>query len=461
MASSAPADSEDNSYVMVNPNVGHPTSSPDYFTAICAEVDNLSADLRTISLEIHDNPELQYKEFHAHKVLTEYLARKLGWTVTPSAYGIATAFVAVFDSGRKGAVVSFNAEYDALAGIGHACGHNLIAVMSVAGALATAKVMKDEGIAGKVMLFGTPAEEGGGGKIKLLKAGAYNKVEISLIAHPGISPDAALVRTAAYSAFKVEYFGKEAHAAARPWEGINALDALITAYNAISVLRQQTEPGDIIQGMITDGGLRPNIIHAYSAGRFVVRSSSRARVEELKERVFACFEAGAMATGAELKLTPGGSYADLVPNHALGRSYRKYFNRLGGDIVEGDLDILRSSTSASTDQGEHLRSRSERVCPRLTRARIGDISYAIPSIQPSCWIRSEDDNRAQLGGPHTPDFEKAARTEEAHGLAMRVAKALAATAVDILTRPELLAEVRREFDEMKFAAKLSVGTDHE
>ncbi|KAK1086890.1 hypothetical protein LTR48_003106 [Friedmanniomyces endolithicus] len=439
MASSAPADSEDNSYVMVNPNVGHPTSSPDYFTAICAEVDNLSADLRTISLEIHDIPELQYKEFHAHKVLTEYLARKLGWTVTPSAYGIATAFVAVFDSGRKGAVVSFNAEYDALAGIGHACGHNLIAVMSVAGALATAKVMEDEGLAGKVMLFGTPAE--GGGKIKLLNAGAYTNVDISLIAHPGISPDAALVRTAAYFAFKVEYFGKEAHAAARPWEGINALDALITAYNAISVLRQQTQPGDIIQGMITNGGLRPNIIHAYSAGRFVVRSSSRARVEALKKRVFACFEAGAMATGAELKLTPGGSYADLVPNHALGRSYRKYFNCLGGDIVEGDLDILRSSTSASTDQG--------------------DISYAIPSIQPSCWIRSEDHSGRQLGGPHTSDFEKAARTEEAHGLAMRVAKALAATAVDTLTRPELLAEVRREFDEMKFAAKLSVGTDHE
>ncbi|KAK0342419.1 hypothetical protein LTR02_009812 [Friedmanniomyces endolithicus] len=441
MASSAPADSEDNSYVMVNPNVGHPTSSPDYFTAICAEVDNLSADLRTISLEIHDNPELQYKEFHAHKVLTEYLARKLGWTVTPSAYGIATAFVAVFDSGRKGAVVSFNAEYDALAGIGHACGHNLIAVMSVAGALATAKVMKDEGLAGKVMLFGTPAEEGGGGKIKLLKAGAYTNVDISLIAHPGISPDAALVRTAAYFAFKVEYFGKEAHAAVRPWEGINALDALITAYNAISVLRQQTEPGDIVQGMITDGGLRPNIIHAYSAGRFVVRSSSRARVEALKKRVFACFEAGAMATGAELKLTPGGSYADLAPNHALGRSYRKYFNCLGGDIVEGDLDILRSATSASTDQG--------------------DISYAIPSIQPSCWIRSEDRSGRQLGGPHTPDFEKAARTEEVHGLAMRVAKALAATAVDVLTRPELLAEVKREFDEMNCVDELTRRADCE
>ncbi|KAK0906006.1 hypothetical protein LTR91_016940 [Friedmanniomyces endolithicus] len=435
------ADSEVDSYMIVRPNAAHPTSSPDFFAAICAEVDNLSADLGTISLEIHDNPELQYKEFHAHKVVTEYLARQPGWTVTPSAYGIATAFVAVFDSTREGAVVSFNAEYDALAGIGHACGHNLIAVMSVAGALATAKVMKDEGIAGKVMLFGTPAEEGGGGgKIKLLKAGAYNNVDISLIAHPGISPDAALVRTAAYFAFKVEYFRKEAHAAARPWEGINALDALITAYNAISVLRQQTEPGDIIQGMITNGGLRPNIIHAYSAGRFVVRSSSRARVEVLRKRVFACFEAGATATGAELKLTPGGSYADHVPNHALGRSYQKYFNRLGAGIVEGDLDILRSSTSASTDQG--------------------DISYAIPSIQPSCWIRSEDHTGKQLGGPHTPDFEKAVRTEEAHGLAMRVAKALAATAVDVLTRPELLAEVRREFDEMKVVDELAGGAEY-
>ncbi|KAK0828870.1 hypothetical protein LTR73_004502 [Friedmanniomyces endolithicus] len=393
MAFTSPADSEDDSYVMVHPDGKHSTSSPDYFAAICAEVDNLSAGLRTVSLEIHDNPELQYKEFHAHKVLTEYLARQPGWTVTPSAYGLATAFVAVFDSDRKGAVVSFNAEY-----------------------------------------------EGGGGKIKLLNAGAYTNVDISLIAHPGISPDAALVRTAAYFAFKAEYFGKEAHAAARPWEGINALDALITAYNATSVLRQQTEPGDIIQGMITNGGLRPNIIHAYSAGRFVVRSSSRARVEALKTRVFACFEAGPTATGARLKLTPGGSYADHVPNHALGRSYEKYFNCLDGDIVEGDLDILRSATSASTDQG--------------------DISYAILSIQPSCWIRSEDDTGKQLGGPHTPDFEKAARTEEAHGLAMRVAKALAATAVDVLTRPELLAEVKREFDETKLVDELPRGADH-
>lgn len=277
--------------------------------------------------------------------------------------------------------------------------------------------------------------EGGGGKIKLFDAGAYRdqEVDISLISHPGISSDAVLVRTAAYTAFKVEYFGKEAHAAARPWDGINALDALITAYSAISVLRQQTEPGDIIQGMITNGGLRPNIIHAYSAGRFVVRSSTRARREALLKRVEACFEAGALATGAKLKLTLGGSYDDHMPNKALGGSYRHCFNRLGGDIPIGSIDMLQSATMASTDQG--------------------NISYAMPSISPNFWIRSEDERGAQLGGPHTPDFERAARTEEAQQKAMRVGKALAATALDVLTRPELLHEVKREFEEMRHADK--------
>jgi len=227
----------------------------------------------------------------------------------------------------------------------------------------------------------------------------------------------------------VEYFGKEAHAAARPWDGINALDALITAYNAISVLRQQTQPGDIIQGQITNGGLRPNIIHAYSAGRFVVRSSSRARLDALKKRVYACFEAGATATGATVKLTPGGSYDDHTPNRVLGRSYRHFLNRLGADIPQGDIDILEAATMASTDQG--------------------DISYAMPSLHPSFWIRSENGSGKQLGGPHTPDFEKAARTEESHGLAMRAGKALAATAADVLTRPGLLEEVKKEFAKMR------------
>jgi len=274
----------------------------------------------------------------------------------------------------------------------------------------------------------TVCTEGGGGKKKLLDAGAYkdNQVDISLITHPGIGPDAALVRTAAYSAFKVEYFGKEAHAAARPWDGINALDALITAYNAVSVLRQQTKTGDIIQIQITNGGLRPNIIHAYAAGRFVVRSRSRERLEALSKRVMACFEAGAQATGASIKITPGMSYSDHVPNRTLGGRFRHFFNQLGGVIPPGELDILDSVTQASTDQG--------------------NVSHAMPSISPNFWIRSEGKGGEQLGGPHTPDFEKAAASEESHKLALRAAKALAGTAVDVLTNPDLLAEVKKEFN---------------
>jgi amidohydrolase len=291
--------------------------------------------------------------------------------------------------------------------------------------LATEKILREDRLSGKVYLFGTPAEEGGGGKIRLLNAGAYKGIDVSLMSHPGIAPDSALVRTAAYTALRVEYFGREAHAAARPWDGINALDALVTAYNALSVLRQQTQSGDIIQMQITNGGLRPNIIHAYSSGQFVVRSASHARLEALKARVIACFEAAALATGAKLKLTQGGSYKDHVPNHALGHVYRSFFNRLGGDIPEGRIDEIEGVTQASTDQG--------------------DISHALPSLHTGFWIRSEDEDGKQLGGPHTPDFEKAARTGENHAVAMDVGKALAATAVQVLADPELLKEVKRDF----------------
>lgn len=436
-------------FVMVEAPEEQSSTSAGHLKEISHHVETLSSDLREISLSIHDDPELQYKEHHAHDVLTNFLSKQEGWQVTPSAYGIRTAFVAVYDTGKHGPVVSFNAEYgtglempyseiavdacfaDALKGIGHACGHNLIAITSVGAALATAQSLTQHHLCGSVILFGTPAEEGGGGKIKLLDAGAYkdHKVDVSLITHPGIDPDAALVRTAAYQAYFVEYHGKEAHAAARPWDGINALDALITAYNAISVLRQQTQAGDIIQMQIVNGGLRPNIIHAYASGRFVVRSSSKARLSALCERVKSCFEAGATATGARLELTTKMSYDDHVPNHALGRRYCHFFNHLGGSILENqDLDEIRAATQASTDQG--------------------NISHAMPSLSPEVWIRSEGEDGEQLGGPHTPDFERAARTEESHGYALRAAKALAAVAVDVVQRPELLHEVKKEFEEM-------------
>lgn len=281
-----------------------------------------------------------------------------------------------------------------------------------------------------MVLFGTPAEEGGGGKIKLLDAGAYSdlKVDINLISHPGTAPDAALVRTNAYLSFKVEYFGKEAHAAACPWEGVNALDALIIAYNGLSVLRQQTMPGDIIQGYITDGGIAPNIIHAYAAGIFVSRALTKSRLAVLKKKVEKCFEAGAEATGATLKITPIMSYDDVTPNFVLGRLCRKAFNTLGGNIEPPELDIIHGATQASSDQG--------------------NVSYAMPSISLGFAILSED-------GPHNPKFTEASRTRQAHVAALKAGKALAVTGIECLNDKAVLEEAKKEFRDMLEREKLN------
>ncbi|ETS86681.1 hypothetical protein PFICI_00509 [Pestalotiopsis fici W106-1] len=399
---------------------------PLYIDHISHHVDKLAEQLWPLNKTVHDNPELGFKEFIAHAALTKFFKRQPGWKVTPSAYGMATAWVAEWDSGKKGPVISYNVEMDSLEGIGHACGHNLIMTASVAGGLATAKMVEKHDLGGKVVVFGTPAEEGGGGKIKLLEAGAYKDydVDINLISHPGIVRESALVRTSAYHMFSVEYFGREAHAAANPWLGINALDAMVTAYTAISVLRQQCMPGDVIQGHITDGGSRPNIIHAHAAGNWVVRADTQARLEELKKKVLACFEAGATATGARLQITDGQSYADHVPNRLLGASYVRYFNALSPPSaipVDQDVDEIHGRTMASTDQG--------------------DISYAMPSLSPGFSIVPGPGGN----GPHNPEFAEAAGTKDAFWRALRVGKALAGTAVQVLTTEGLLAAIKEEW----------------
>lgn len=307
--------------------------------------------------------------------------------------------------------------------MGHACGHNLIATASVAGGLATARIMQQGGLKGKVVLFGTPAEEGGGGKIRLLEAGAYkdHEVDISLISHPGVLHDSALVHTTGYTRFKAEYFGREAHAATSPWLGINALDALVIAYSAISVLRQQTMPGDIIQGYITNGGSAPQIIPGYAAGIFVVRANAPSslhapsRLQELRRKVEACFKAGAEATGAELKITVEEAYAEHVPNRVLAESYAKYWN------------TLEPPNPGSIVQAIHIRASTDQ----------GDVSRTIPSLNASFSIPPGPGG----GGPHTPGFEEASGTKEAFQRCLRTGKALAGTAVDVLATPGLLDKV--------------------
>ncbi|KAF6832204.1 peptidase M20 (amidohydrolase) [Colletotrichum plurivorum] len=418
-------DTEDD-FVLISHSDCHP---PSYLSEIRSIVAELADDLWPVNKKIHDNPELGYEEYIAHDALTSFMRTRPGWKVTPSAYGMKTAWVAVWDSGKKGPVVSFNAEMDCLPGIGHACGHNLIASASVSGALATASLLSRHHLPGKVVLLGTPAEEGGGGKIRLLEAGAYRNIDLNLISHPGIVADTSLMRTSAFSAFRVEFFGVEAHAAANPWLGINALDALVTSYNALSVLRQQTMPGDVIQGNISDGGVRPNIIHAHAAGNFVIRSNSQPRLRELREKVEACFHAGSLATGAKLKITQQGSYMDHVPNRVLGASYTNYWNAMANDAAgppwdgripeDQDVDEIRGRTMASTDQG--------------------DVSYAMPSLSAGFAIPAGPKGQ----GPHNPEFAEAAGTRTAFDVSLKVGVALAGVAVDVFTNEGMLEEVKR------------------
>jgi amidohydrolase len=283
--------------------------------------------------------------------------------------------------------------------------------------------MKQHDLPGKVIIFGTPGEEGiGGGKIQLLRAGAYKDVDVSLISHPGILNNSPRVRTTAFARLEVEYFGRAAHAANNPWLGVNALDALVIAYNAVSVLRQQTMPTDVIGMSITNGGAAPNIIHAYAAGACVLRASNVSQLHVLEEKVSACFRAGAEATGAkvEIKLTPG--YADHVPNLLLAASYTKYWNMLP-DVPDPPIPLGEQFTfvKASTDQG--------------------NISYSMPSVNSSFSIPSGP----LAGPPHTPDFEKSSATKEAFDRALRVGKALAGTAVDVFSTPGLLDRIKEQW----------------
>ncbi|EPE08104.1 peptidase m20 domain containing 2 [Ophiostoma piceae UAMH 11346] len=393
-----------------------------YLAEIEQFVDALHSSLWPINSYIHCNPELSFQEHKAHNALTSFMELQDGWHVTRSAYNMETAWAATYDSGRAGPVVALNAEMDALPDMGHACGHNLIAMVSVAAGLAAADVLQRHRLPGSIRIIGTPAEESGGGKIKCLEAGAYNDADVSMISHPGIINNSAMVCTTAFVHLDVTYRGRTAHAARSPWLGINALDALVVAYNAISALRQQTHPDDVIGLQITDGGNKPNVIHAQAAGTAVLRAATATRLQELQNKVQACFRAGAEATGAEVEITIRPGYKDHVPNRVLAASYRRYWVAMKNP-PKPDLPQPEQVTwvKASTDQG--------------------DVSYALPSMNVSFAIPPGP----AAGQPHSPDFEYASGTKDAFATAMRVAKAMAGTAVEVCSKPGMLQEVQEQW----------------
>lgn len=275
---------------------------------VASKLDELNGELRELNRTIHSNPELAYKEFIAHDTISTLL-EKLGFQVQRSAWGLQTSFDATIGAGDR--QVIFCAEYDALPGIGHSCGHNLIATSSIAAFIGAATAMSELGIEGRLRLLGTPAEEAGGGKVDLINAGAFNPPEsvlAAIMAHPTPahhvpSPDyagTAGMKLIACEAVRVEFKGKPAHAAGEPWNGVNALDAAVSSYNNVAMLRQQIEPDDRIHGVFEVGGTVPNVIPDYTRMHWGIRSPTATRCEKLVGRVKKCFEAGASAAGCEM-----------------------------------------------------------------------------------------------------------------------------------------------------------------
>ncbi|KAI8086578.1 uncharacterized protein BX664DRAFT_336189 [Halteromyces radiatus] len=382
-------------------------------------IDNISSELREISLDLHANPETGMKEYHAHQVLTDYLEGK-GFKVTRHAYGMDTAFTAEYSNG-DGKRVGVCSEYDALPSIGQGCGHNLIAICGVAGAIGLKALLEKDVAKGRVVLFGTPAEEVFIGKIEMVNQKAFqNNVDICVMLHP--SPvDAQYVHMIASQDVVVEFFGKPSHASGSPWEGVNALDAMVQAYNNISMLRQQLLPTDRVHGIITNGGAAPNIIPDHTSAWFYVRTHKYGDIHRIKTKVEQCFEAAAKATGCQVKYkwTERGATRDVVQNSILADTYAHYMKQTG--VVFPDRTLQESYPSGSTD--------------------MGNVSYSVPSIHPMFSIHSKEGVST-----HSKEFAAQAKTEQAHQDSIRAAKAMTMAAAKVLLSDKFYQAVKLDFE---------------
>ncbi|HKV41821.1 MAG TPA: M20 family metallopeptidase [Blastocatellia bacterium] len=373
-------------------------------------INNIDKELIALSNRIHANPELGFEEENAATWLCEALS-DAGFSVDRGICGLSTAFSARAGSGPLH--VAICAEYDALPGIGHACGHNIIAASAIGAALATARLAGDVGLT--VNVIGTPAEEVGNasGKILLLERGAFAGIHTAMMVHPApwdiLSPNII-----AASMFEVEYTGKEAHAAAFPELGINAADALTVAQTAIGLLRQHIKPTDRIHGFVTHGGEAPNIVPAHTHARYIIRGQDLAELEALRPRVYRCFEAGAVATGSTLEIIGGNKpYSEMLHDPQIAEVYRKNAVALGREFP--DLGALLDRTAASTD--------------------MGNVSRAMPSIHPMLGIDSLPATN------HQPEFTAHCITPPANKALIDGAVAMAWTAIDIAGDPGLVARL--------------------
>lgn len=378
--------------------------------AILKAVDDASEELVELARRIHATPEVGFQEMKASQWLSETLERH-GFQVQRGIADLPTAFRAERAGRSGGPTVAFLAEYDALPEIGHACGHNLICTGALGAGIGLAAVASQ--IPGKVLVLGTPAEEGGAGKVLMLERGAFAGVDVALMFHPA---DYTLTTRSSLASYrlKVKFSGKAAHAAAKPDEGINALDALVQMFVNIGLLRQQLRDDARVHGIITYGGAAPNIIPDRAEASFSVRATDSAYAATALEKVINCGRAGAQATGAAFEYETKKGYEAMKPNRPLAESLQHHLEELGWPV---DAPPERT---------------------RMGSTDMGDVSQKLPALHPYLTIGKN------LVG-HSVGFREAARSDQGFQAMLTAAKALALTGLDVMTNSGFLEQVRADF----------------
>ena len=382
---------------------------------IDAAVDAVGPTLLNVSHAIHERPELAFEEHFACQTLTKAL-RDHALPAETGDHSLETAFETTINPDHSGPTVAVLAEYDALPDIGHACGHNIIATTALGAALALNTVASQ--LPGRVKLLGTPAEERGGGKELMARAGAFEGVDAALMIHPA-GVNLATMPSICIAEVEVIYHGKASHASAMPHKGINALDGLLLAYQAISNLRQHIRATERIHGIVEEGGSAPNIVPDRTVGQFYVRAANEKDLAKLKPRVQACFEAGATGSGCTVEVNWAGvDYLDLNTNWPLAGRFRYHAEQLGRSFVEHEQALKFGA--GSTD--------------------MGNVSYRLPSIHPMLAVAPPN------VVIHNPEFAQWARSEKGDAAVIDGAKALAQTAADYLLSPELQRQSAEAFE---------------
>lgn len=377
---------------------------------ICEQVDRVKDDLFQLSKKIFEHPELSSQEFQAVRWLTGEL-EKHGFNIVCPYGGLETSFRASIKGQKEGPRIAFLAEYDALRGLGHACGHNIIAASAVGAGIALSKFMKD--LDGEINVIGTPAEEAGGGKIILLENGAFSDIEYCLMVHPGAKSMIGRGGLAC-TALEVEFHGKQAHSSG-PDKGINALQSLIAVFNGIDSLRSTLRDQTRINGIITHGGTASNVIPDYAKGEFTIRAKTMKYLEYVVEKVRVIIRNAELLTGAKAIIAIEPMYAERYPNMIMEEAFKANMEFLGEQMVYPESN------------------------ERMGSSDIGNVSMKIPISHP--YLKIVDSHILT----HTKEFAAAANSERANEVIIKAAKGLAMTGYDILANETLRRQINEEF----------------